>query len=142
MNKDVRQWACTCQHCQESKFHRRVSAPLRTFLSPDACFDHLHIDIVVPLPPLENFWFLLTIIDRFTCPPVAILLSEITAKSIASASVTHWIANFGIPSTVTTDPGSQFESSLFSLIMSIFGIQRNCTTTYHPISNGMAECFH
>ena len=38
--------------------------------------------------------------------------------------------------------GSQFESSLFSLITSTFGIQWNCTTPYHPISNGMIERFH
>ena len=56
--------------------------------------------------------------------------------------MTNWIANFGIPSTVTTDRGSQFESSLFSLITSTFGIQRNRTTAYHPISNGMIERFH
>ena len=142
INKDVRQWARTCQRCQESKIHRHVSAPLGTFLSPDARFDHLHIDIVGPLPPSQNFRYLLTIIDRFTRWPAAIPLPEITAESIASAFVTYWIANFGIPSTVTTDRGSQFESSLFSLITSTFGIQRNRTTAYHPISNGMIERFH
>ena len=109
-----------------------MSAPLGTFLSPGARFDHLHIDIVGPLPPSQTFRYLLTIIDRFTCWPTVIPLSEITAEPIPSAFVTYWIANFGVPSTVTTDRGSQFESSLFSLLASTFGIQRNRTTAYHP----------
>ena len=142
INKDVRQWARTCQRGQESKIHRHVSAPLGTFFPPNARFDHLHIDIVGPLPLSQNFRYLFTIIDRFTRWPAAIPLPEITAESIASAFVTNWLANFGIPSTVTTDRGSQFESFLFSLITSTFRIQRNRTTAYHPISNGMIKRFH
>ena len=142
INKDVRHWVRTCQRCQESKIHRHVYAPLGTFLSPDTRFDHLHMDIVGPLPPSQTFRYLFTIIDRVTRWPTVIPLSEITTESMASAFVTHWIANFGVPSTVTTDPGSQFESSLFSLITSTFGVQRNRTTAYYPISNGMIERFH
>ena len=142
INKDIRHWARTCRRCHESKIHRHVSAPLGTFLSPDARFAHLHIDIVGPLPPSQTFRYVLTIIGHFTHWPTAIPLSEITAESIASAFVTYWIANFGVPSTVTTDRGSQFESSLFSLLTSTFGIQHNRTTAYHPISNGMIERFH
>ena len=47
-----------------------------------------------------------------------------------------------MPSTVTTDRGSQFESSLLSLVTSLLGIIRIRTTAYHPSSNGMVERFH
>lgn len=40
-------------------------------------------------------------------------LQHITAKTVASAFVSGWIAHFGVPSTVTIDHGCQFESSLW-----------------------------
>ena len=142
INKDVCQWARSCEKCQEAKVHRHITAPRGTFLTPDARFDHLHIDIVGPLPPSQGFRYLLTVIDRFTRWPEAIALTDITAESIASAFISRWVSNVGVPSTVTTDRGSQFESSLFSLVTSLLGITRIRTTAYHPSSNGMVERFH
>ena len=54
INKDVRQWAQSCDKCQRSKVHRHTKSPCGTFATPDARFDHVHIDIVGPLPPMDN----------------------------------------------------------------------------------------
>ncbi len=61
---------------------------------------------------------------------------------MAQALLHGWISRFGVPSTIITDQGRQFESRLWTNLMSLLGIKRSRTTAYHPQSNGMVERFH
>ena len=70
----------------------------------------------------------LTCIDRFTHWPKAFPLNNITADSVAHAFMSGWISQFGTPSTITTDRGSQFESSLWHSLMHLLGSSRLRTT--------------
>ena len=142
INKDVRTWTRNCVQCQRAKVHRHSVTPLGTFDTQHVRFNHVHVDIVGPLPPSRGFTYLLTCIDRFTRWPQAIPISDISAESVARAFVDGWIANFGVPATITTDRGSQFESKLFESLSKLLGCNRTRTTSYHPQANGMVERFH
>ena len=142
INKDVRQWTRSCTHCQKAKVTRHTAAPIGTFATPDARFDHIHLDLVGPLPISAGFRYLLTCIDRFTRWPEAIPLPDITAETVARAFVSRWISIFGVPSTITTDHGAQFEASLFTSLSNLLGSKRIRTTAYHPCANGLVERFH
>ena len=143
INTDVCKWTRSCADCQQSKIHRHdVSPPSHTFATPDIRFDQVHIDLVGPLPSSNDFSYLLTCIDRFTRGPEAIPLTNITADTVAKAFVGGWIARFGVPSTVVTDRGGQFESDLWRELSRILGTTRCRTTAYHPCANGLVECFH
>ncbi len=74
---------------------------------------HIHIDLVGPLPQSKVFSYILTCIDQFTHWADAIPLTNVTVQSAAEAFVSIWISRFGVPSTITTDRGSQFKSSLW-----------------------------
>ena len=64
------------------------------------------------------------------------------AETVVRASITGWVARFGIPSTITTNRGAQFQSALWAQLMTLLGVHCIRTTSYHPIANGMVERFY
>ena len=102
--------------------------PLSSFPAPDARFHTVHIDLVGPLPPSRGFTYLLTCVDRFTRWPEAFPISAISADVVAQTFSQGWIAHFGVPSTIITDRGRQFESKLWSSLMAPTWLQ---ACSYH-----------
>ena len=141
MRADVTKWARECMGCQRSKVLRNVIPPVGEFEVPSKRFDHLNLDIVT-LPTSNGYSHLLTAVDRFSRWPVAIPLRDITAESVADAFAHGWVAAHGVPSSITTDRGSQFSSEIWSQLLSSWGIRSHMTTAYHPEANGLVERFH
>nr|VZI47766.1 unnamed protein product [Spirometra erinaceieuropaei] len=110
--------------------------------SPDARFNHVHLDVVGPAPPSNGYAHLLTCVDRYTRWPESIPLPNVQAETIVKAFVSRWVAIFGAPSMITTDRGAQFESTLFRTLLNFLGCTSIRTTAYHPAANGMVERFH
>lgn len=142
LDKVCRSFARHCVVCQKNKVHRHNRAALAQFETPDARFEHIHMDIVGPLPAVDGQSYLLTMIDRYTRWMEAVPLPNITAETVAKNFIFTWISRFGVPVRVTTDQGRQFESDLFNQLNIMLGIEHLRTTPYHPQSNGLVERFH
>lgn len=142
MKRDIAQWVKCCLTCQQSKVHRHVTAPLEQYPLPERRFEHLNIDITGPFPVSNGYTALLTVVDRFTRWPEAIPLKGTSAEECARGLLHQWVSRFGVPATITSDRGRQFESEVFTELMNLLGIFRTRTTSYHPTSNGIVERFH
>ena len=142
MNREVTAWTRSCVSCQQSKVHRHTAQPPAQFLPPDSRFAHIHIDLVGPLPESCGCRYLLTAVDRFTRWCEAIPIPQSDSLTVAKALLHSWISRFGVPATITTDRGQQFESLLLNNLFRLLGASRIRTTAYHPAANGMVERFH
>ena len=137
MQKDIGAWAEQCLQCQRSKIQRHIHQPTGQIPTPAARFQHVHCDLVGPLPPSSGMTYVLTLIDRFSRWPEAIPLPDIKAETVAQAVISGWVARFGVPQILTTDRGAQFTGSLWSEVCALLTINRSRTTSFHPESNGI-----
>ena len=106
MNIDIAVWCRSCKGCQTAKISRHNKPVFGKFDEPIERFDHIHMDIVGPLPYADSFRYLLTCVYRW---PEAIPLVDIRAETVADAFFSGWIARFGPFATITMDRGTQFE---------------------------------
>ncbi|KAL7295326.1 hypothetical protein TKK_0011357 [Trichogramma kaykai] len=142
IDKDIASRCRNCLDCQRAKVSRHTKpVPLR-FDTPDARFDHVHIDIVGPLPNCGGYRYLLTMMDRYIRWPEAVPLLDTKAVTIARAFYRCWVARFGAPLILTSDQGGQFEGGVFSKLLQVCGVRRCRTTAYHPSGNGLIERRH
>ena len=142
MAKEIKATTSTCVACQRAKTLRHYTAPAEFIAMPGARFQHIHIDIVGPLPPSQGCSHLLTIVDRFTRWPEAIPVPDTNTATLCQALQFHWISRFGPPLQMTSDRGAQFTSAMWSHMSESLGIRLSATTAYHPNSNGMVERMH
>lgn len=142
MDKDCKEWARACINCQRAKVTRHVFSPTGNFALPTGRFEHVHIDLVGPLPISRNYRYCLTCVDRFTRWPEVFPLENIEAETVAREFMMGWVARFGTPVRITTDQGRQFESNLFKQLNHLLGTNHLRTTAYHPAANGLVERLH
>ncbi|GBM67971.1 Retrovirus-related Pol polyprotein from transposon 412 [Araneus ventricosus] len=142
VNKDVQEWCKFCIACQKSKIHRDTKSPLGLFQLPNTRFNHVHIDVVGPLPASKGYNFVLTCIYRFSRWPEAFPMCNQTAETVAQALYTGWISRFGVPEIITSDRGTNFESNLFQALSEFLGATKTRTTSFHPAANGIVERMH
>ncbi|GFS98067.1 hypothetical protein TNCV_2855121 [Trichonephila clavipes] len=142
MRQDFALWAGACLQCQRAKVSRHTRSEIGKFEIPSSRFEHVHIDLVGPLPPSEGFRYCLTCVDRFSKWPEAFPMVEISAEAVAKAFYSGWISRSGHPLRLTTDQGTQFEASLFDALSKFLGTEKRHTTPYHPAANGQLERFH
>ena len=142
LKKDVLHWAKHCPQCQSNKISRHNRQRLHNFPSDPGRLHHIHMDLVGPLPSIDNFPYILTMRDRNTGFLVTAPLEEKTSENVIAKFEQNFIAKFGLPEKIITDQGREFTSQKFSALCSHLGIQHAIINSYHPQANGAIERVH
>ena len=98
------------------------------------------LDIMGPLPRSNRGnRYLLVLSDYFTKWVEAYAIPNEEAITVGRKFVEEFICRFGVPLSVHTDQGRQFESALFQEFCDMLDIDKSRTTPFHPQSDGLVE---
>uniref|UniRef100_A0A1I7YGE5 RNA-directed DNA polymerase n=1 Tax=Steinernema glaseri TaxID=37863 RepID=A0A1I7YGE5_9BILA len=132
----------SCPTCQARKTHPShvPTEPLYQPQLPTEPFEHIHTDILGPLPktPAGNV-YILTAVDSLSKFAFALPIPDQTARTVALALLRNVFTKFGFPKRLTSDQGRQYVSDLFETLMGFGAIRHITTSAYHPQANGLAE---
>lgn len=141
--EDVRNWCRECRDCGSRKsVGSQPCAPLQ--LTPASRpFERVAMDILGPLPVTSSQnKYVLVVGDYFSKWTEAFPIPNQEAQTVAKVFVEGWVCRLGVPRTIHTDQGRNFESSLFKEMCQLLNIHKTRTTPYHPQSDGMVERFN
>ena len=119
---------------------QRVPGEKITTISSPWPFAQWGIDIMGPLPQgKRQVKFLLVAIDCFTKWMEAEALATIIEAKVRNFVWKNIVCRFGIPQTIISDNGCQFDSQGFRSFCSSLGIKNKYSSPGHPQANGQTE---
>ncbi len=96
INSDVAAWIRDCQQCCRGKVTSQPAAPVQPIDVPAKRFNHVHIDLMGPLPVAQDgSTYLLTMVDRTTRWLEDVPLRSMEAAACAEAFIGTWVARYG-----------------------------------------------
>jgi hypothetical protein len=140
MNQESMEMVWRCDKCQRfAKLQTNPPAELSSVSSPWP-FAQLGVDIIGPMPTGKgNCKFLVVAVDYFTKWAEAGPLTTITTGAIKNFFWKAITCRFGIPYTLVTDKGTQFDCRPFQEWCAELKISHFFSSVYHPQSNGQVE---
>jgi transposase InsO family protein len=139
---DVKLYCACCRQCNE--FHSG-KAPRHASLKPlraGAPMECLHVDLTGPHVCSQGYNYIMTVADSFTRYVIATPIRNKTALSVAKVLVSEVILKYGMPITILTDQGREFQNELMAELCRLMDISRLKTTAYTPSTNGKIERWH
>ena len=143
LNTDVKLYVATCATCNQNKgAQHKHWAPLTRFQA-GLPGEGVHLEILGPfLESSKGNRYVLIVIDQFTRWLEMVPLPVQDAESVAKAFFKSYVVRFGVPITVHTDQGRNFESDLFKAFCHLLEIAKTQTTPYRPSANGQVERYN
>jgi len=102
----------------------------------------LHVDLTGLHVDCQGYRYIMTACDAFTRFVVAVPLRNKTAICAARALVQEVILKYGMPHSILTDLGGEFQNELWQELCRLLGVTRLRTTAYCPSTNGKIEQWH
>ena len=132
MNAELRQFISTCEPCNRYQISNQKET-LMNHEIPDRPWERVAVDLM----ELKGQDYLVTV-DYFSNYWEVDHLQSTTAKSVIRILKGHF-ARHGIPSSLISDNGPQFNSSEFSAFAEKWDFEHRTSSPGNPRANGMAE---
>ena len=143
LQADVRRYVAGCEACSKRKGPIPTKRAPMQIVRSGYPMERIAIDILGELPLTEKGnKYIVVISDYFTKWAEALPMPNMGACTVAKILVEEVLCRFGIPQTIHSDQGRQFESNLFQEMCKLLGIEKTRRTPYHPQSDGMIERFN
>ena len=105
--------------------------------------ERLAADLLGPLPISDSGnKYLLIVADYFTKWTEVFPIQNQEANTVGEKIVKEVVSRFGVPLSIHSDQGRNFESTVFMEMCHLVGIKKTRTTPFHPQSDGMVERFN
>ena len=134
-----------CESCDTCLRTKAGPAPLRTPLVPipvGEIFERVSIDVCGPFPETESGnKFVIGLVDYLSRYALTIAVPAAPADTIAEFFVERLVLQFGAPSAIVSDMGTNMLSQVMVEICRCFRTMKSSTTAYHPQANSKCERF-
>lgn len=139
---DIKAYVQSCTSCQSVKSAQRYNIapmqPIRTTRPSEL----LTTDIMGPLPTTDGGnRYVLVVVDHFTKWVELFAMETQTAEDVAKRLMLVFYRH-GIPETILSDQGTNFQSILLSEIYELLDVHKVRTSPYHPQTDGLTERFN
>ena len=140
MQKDAAEYGQKCEQCQKHAPLIHQPAGSLNLVSSLWPFAQWLLDIVGPFPRATgNRKFVLVVVDYFTKWAKAKSLANIRDVDVKKFVWRNIVTRFGVPESLVSDNGLQFDSKAFRKFCSDLGIKNRYSTLTYPQSNSQAE---
>ena len=140
LRNEVENLIRNCAICADIKKPKHnIKAPLCP-LPVGFINQRVHLDLTGPFeitPRLNKY--LLLMIDSFSQYVEIVALPNIEAVTVGQAFFTHWVTRHGVPLSLLSDRGTNFEAKVFPELCKILNIHKIRTTSYYPACDGRIE---
>ncbi|KAG1036901.1 hypothetical protein G6F43_012963 [Rhizopus delemar] len=137
----VKNYVTTCGICQKrAKRQHKKTVKSNPIPTPSTPFFMIGCDAVGPvMESKKGNRNLLVAVDFLTRWPVVAAVPDITAETVTWFLFHCVVKDFGVPSYILTDRGSNFLSDHVAFFLKRMGCRHLTTTAYRPQTNGLCE---
>jgi len=143
MSTDCKIWIQQCDYCAQNKpTVRYLHSHLQVYTVGEP-LERTATDVAGPLPTTkQGNKYIVVVGDYFTKWIEAIPIPDQQAETVARAILQHFVLKFGVPFSLHSDQGKNYESVLWRELCSLMGIKKTRTSAYRPQSDGFIERFN
>lgn len=135
IDQDIKKFVQECNQCACAA-KMPTKTPLSPWPIPQNVWERIHIDYA---GPIDGYYFLV-VVDALSKWPEIVPTKTISTQQTVNI-LSEIFSRHGLPDTIVSDNGTQFQSSLFKEFTTERGIKQLFSSPYYPMSNGQAERF-